>query len=65
MRIDRIKFVSAMVRRDMTQKRLAELTGVSRVTVNGIANGRSCTADTAGRIAAALGVDVTELLEDN
>ena len=35
MRIDRVKFVAAMTKRDMTQTRLAELAGVSRVTVNG------------------------------
>lgn len=63
MRIDRVKFVAAMTKRDMTQTRLAELAGVSRVTVNGIKAGRSCSDAVGEKIAAALGVDVTEILE--
>lgn len=34
MRIERIKLVTELARRDMTQKRLAELSGVSRATIN-------------------------------
>lgn len=34
MRIDRIKLVTELARRDMTQKKLAELAGISRATVN-------------------------------
>lgn len=63
MRIDRVKFVAAMTKRDMTQTRLAELAGVSRVTVNGIKAGRSCSDAVGEKNAAALGVDVTEILE--
>lgn len=63
MRIDRVKFVVAMTKHDMTQKRLAELAGVSRVTVNGIKAGRSCSDTVGEKIAAALGVDVTDILE--
>ena len=54
MRIDRVKFVAAMTKRDMTQTRLAELAGVSRVTVNGIKAGRSCSDAVGEKIAAAL-----------
>lgn len=63
MRIDRIKLTVAMMKHDMTQTRLAELAGVSRVTVNGIKAGRSCSDAAGEKIAAALGVDVTEILE--
>lgn len=49
MRIDRIKLVSELEKRDMTQKRLAELSGVSRVTINYIKGGKRCT-DEVGRI---------------
>ena len=34
MRIDRVKLVTELAKRDMTQKRLAELSGVSR-TISG------------------------------
>ena len=34
-----------------------------QVTVNGIKSGRSCSDETAGKIAKALGVDVTEIIE--
>ncbi len=33
-RIDRIKLITELEKRDMTQKRLAELSGVSRATIN-------------------------------
>ena len=42
MRIDRIKLTTELVRRDMTQKKLAELAGISRATVNYIKAGKSC-----------------------
>lgn len=63
MRINRVKLVAELTRQDMTQKRLAELAGVSRATVNSIKCGKSCTDEIGKRIAAALGVDVTEILE--
>lgn len=64
MRIDRIKLVTELARRDMTQKRLAELSGVSRTTINYICAGKSCTDEVGQNIAKALGVDVTEIIED-
>ena len=63
MRINRVKLAAELTRQDMTQKRLAELAGVSRATVNSIKCGKSCTDEIGNRIAAALGVDVTEILE--
>lgn len=64
MRIDRIKFVAELTRQDMTQKRLAELSGVSRATINNIKSGKSCTDEVGQRIALALGVTVTDILEN-
>ena len=64
MRIDRIKFVAELTRQDMTQKRLAEISGVSRVTINNIKSGKSCTDEVGQRIALALGVTVADILEN-
>ena len=63
MRIDRIKFTTELVKRDMTQARLAELTGVSRATINYVKNGKRCTDEVGEKIAKALEVDVTEIIE--
>lgn len=54
MRIDRIKLITEMARQDMTQLRLVELSGLSRGTISGIQNGRSCSSRSAVKIADAL-----------
>lgn len=64
MRFDRVKFAAELARQDMTQKRLAELSGVSRSTINYIKSGKSCSEEVGQKIAKALKVDVTEILED-
>lgn len=63
MRLDRIKLVTELTKRDMTQKELAELAGISRVSVNYIKNGKSCSEEVGKKIAAALSVPVENLLE--
>ena len=63
MRIDRIKLVTELTRRDMTQKKLAELAGISRITVNYIKGGKSCSDDVGNKIAAALQIPIEKLLE--
>lgn len=47
----------------MTVAAMAETYGVSRARMNAILNQREVTPVTAGRIAKALGCDVTEILE--
>lgn len=64
MRVDRIKLVTEMARQDITQLRLAELSGISRATISGIQNGRSCSSSTAVKIADALKVPLETLLEN-
>lgn len=64
MRIDRVKLAAEMVRQDVTQLKLVELTGISRVTISGIQNGRSCSSRSAVKIADALNVPLETLLED-
>ncbi|MCI8533057.1 MAG: helix-turn-helix transcriptional regulator [Lachnospiraceae bacterium] len=46
----------------MTQKRLAELSGVSRTTINYIKGGKSCSDAVGQKIADALGVKVSTLI---
>lgn len=64
MRIDRIKLVSELTRQEMTQKRLAELAGISRASVNYIKSGKSCSDEVGQKIADALKVPLETLLED-
>lgn len=63
MRIDRKKLVVAMLDRNLTQKQLAELAGISRMTVNGVKNGRSCSQYTGECIAKALSIPLEKLIE--
>lgn len=63
MRIDRVKLVAELTRRDMTQAKLADLAGISRATVNYIKSGKSCTDEVGNKIAAALGIPVEKLIE--
>lgn len=63
MRIDRVKLVSEITRQDLTQCKLAELAGVSRATIGYIKAGKSCSDEVGQKIAKALGVDATEIIE--
>lgn len=65
MRIDRIKLVSELARRDMNTLQLANKSGVSRCTISGIRCGRSCYAETADKLARALDVSVEFLTENS
>ena len=60
MRIDRVAFAAALARRDINQKRLAELSGVSRVTITAVKSGKTCSEDTARKLAAVLGPELME-----
>lgn len=64
MRLDRNKVNIAMARKKMTVISLAEAYGVSRARMNVIFNSQVITSACAGRGADALGVDVTEIIED-
>lgn len=63
LRIDRKKMVLAMMDVDVNTKQLAEKAQVARATVSAMKNGRSCSEQTAIRIAAALQVDLKKLVE--
>lgn len=57
-RIDRVAFAAALAQRDINCKQLVDLSGVSRVTVTAVKSGKSCSRDTAEKLAAVLGRDI-------
>lgn len=63
MRIDRVKLKVELARREMRQSELAQLSGVSKGTIAGIANGRSCSVATAEKLASALKMPLEKLKE--
>lgn len=63
MRIDRVKFAAALARADINVKRLAEKSGVSRPTITNVKAGKSCSEETAGKLASGLGVPLADILE--
>ena len=58
MRIDRVKLAAEMAIADLNVKRLSELSGLSRATVTGVKSGKSCSKDTADKLAAVLGREI-------
>ncbi len=64
MRANRKKLELAMARAQMSADDLCKKAAMPRPTLNNVIVGRSVRPSTFGRVAAALGVDVTEILED-
>ena len=64
MRINQIKLGVLLAKRNWTYQKLAKESKVCRQTLSYIKNGKSCSFLTAVKIAEALGVEVTDLLED-
>ena len=64
MRLDRKKIDLSMARKSIAVSDLAKVYGVSRARMHTIICQRDVTTRTAGRLAKALGVDVTEIMED-
>lgn len=63
MRIDRIKLKTALIKQDLRQSQLADATGLSKGTIAGVANGKSCSLKTAEKIAEALNIPLEKLEE--
>lgn len=63
MKLNRDKVNIAMARKKMTVVDLAKAYGVSRARMNVILNSQVLTPVCAGRVAEALGVDVTEIID--
>lgn len=64
MKISKRKMELSMARAKMNLYDLSEKSNVSIHTIGTVLARRSCKPATAGRIAEALGIDVTEILED-
>jgi len=60
MRINRERFAAALVRLDLNGKQLAKKAGVSSGTVTAVRTGKSCSKETAEKLAAVLGRDIIE-----
>ena len=63
MRLNKEKVSLIMAEQDLYQKDLAEKAKMSRGNLSTIINGKNCQPITAYKIAKALGVDVTAILE--
>ena len=64
MKVSREKINLLLARTQWTVKNLAEAYGVTRNRINILLNQREVSTVSAGKLAAALGVDVAEILED-
>lgn len=63
MRIDRAKLASALANSGLKVYELAELSSLSRGTVTAIKNGKSCSTETACKLAKGLGLSLDQILE--
>ena len=63
MRIDRVKLATELARRELRQKSLAELAGISQNTVSAISCGKTVSPQTAGKVAGALNVPLEQIVE--
>lgn len=64
MRLDRKKIQLKMAILCMNQQQLEDKSGVSRQTISAVMNGRSCRPELLGKIARALEVEPSEIIED-
>ena len=64
MKISKSKLNIALARKQWNQRDLRDNSVVSTQTILNVNNGKSVLPATVGKIAAALGVDVTEIIEE-
>ena len=65
MLINRVKLIAEMARQRVGVAELAEKAGISRVTLTAARGGKSCSRNTVGHIARALGVTVEYLTQED
>lgn len=58
--MNRVAIITKMAEMHMSCNQLVELSGVSRVTVTAVRNGKSCSRETAEKLAAVLGQDIID-----
>lgn len=63
-RTSAIKIRTLLYQKGMTQTEMANKSGLTRQTVSFVCNGKSCSADTAQKIAECLGVQMEEIMEE-
>lgn len=63
MRLKKNMLKHIMVDRDLKLRQLQEISGVSKQTLSAVSNGKSCSYETAVKLAKALNLDVMELIE--
>lgn len=63
MQLDRTKVQLKMSKMCVTQRKLAELSGISRQTVSYAMNGKCCSPEILGRILKVLGVEPEEIIK--
>lgn len=62
--INRVALIAGMAKRNINCNQLADLSGVSRVTITAARSGKSCSRKTAEKLAASLGVPVETLIKE-
>ena len=65
MRVDRIAVRILMLQKNLKQKDVIEKSGMTRSTISPVLCGKSCSKETAEKIAAALNVDLNQIIERN
>lgn len=64
MRLSKTKIYLLLTKKYYIQAALAEAAGVSRQTLSAVLNGRNCRPELLGKIAKALDVEPSEIIED-
>ena len=65
MRIDRLRFAMALAQAEITVTALSARIGISRATLSAVRGGKSCSQQTAEKIAAGLEVPLATLITKN
>ena len=63
MRLKKNMLKHIMVDRDLKLRQLQEISGVSKQTLSAVSNGKTCSFETAEKLAKALNLDLMELIE--
>lgn len=63
MKTNNMKMQIALARAEMKSQKLSELTGLSMCAIGRMIRGAECKPFNVGKVAKALGVDVTELID--